>query len=214
LVALVVHNAARRGQQAVRARAEATLLTDFALTVMTEPDPLQLLLDKVRESFTATSVALLERNGDRWRAVAAAGTAPATTPAGAEADIAVGADLHLVLCGRVLSAAERHVLRGVAGQALLALRAQRLAAEALEARRRAEATELRSALLSAVGHDLRTPLTAIKAAVGSLRVYLGQLRQKLEPEPSRPRYLITEPGMGYRFEVGPEPLDGSRLAPS
>ena len=33
-----------------------------------------------------------------------------------------------------------------------------------------------------------------------LRVYLAQLRQKLEPEPSRPRYLITEPGMGYRFE--------------
>jgi two-component system, OmpR family, KDP operon response regulator KdpE len=35
-----------------------------------------------------------------------------------------------------------------------------------------------------------------------LRVYLAQLRQKLEPEPSRPRYLITEPGMGYRFEAG------------
>jgi two-component system KDP operon response regulator KdpE len=33
-----------------------------------------------------------------------------------------------------------------------------------------------------------------------LRVYLAQLRQKLEPEPSRPRYLITEQGMGYRFE--------------
>jgi two-component system KDP operon response regulator KdpE len=33
-----------------------------------------------------------------------------------------------------------------------------------------------------------------------LRVYLGSLRRKLEPEPSRPRYLITEPGMGYRFE--------------
>ena len=34
-----------------------------------------------------------------------------------------------------------------------------------------------------------------------LRVYLAQLRQKLEPEPARPRYLITEPGMGYRFEA-------------
>ena len=34
-----------------------------------------------------------------------------------------------------------------------------------------------------------------------LRVYLAQLRQKLEPEPSRPRYLITEPGMGYRFQA-------------
>ena len=33
-----------------------------------------------------------------------------------------------------------------------------------------------------------------------LRVYLAQLRRKLEPEPSRPRYLLTEPGMGYRFE--------------
>ncbi|MDL5158727.1 response regulator [Actinomycetospora termitidis] len=33
-----------------------------------------------------------------------------------------------------------------------------------------------------------------------LRVYLGHLRRKLEPEPSRPRYLITEPGRGYRFE--------------
>ncbi len=32
-----------------------------------------------------------------------------------------------------------------------------------------------------------------------LRVYLAQLRRKLEPEPSRPRYLLTEPGMGYRF---------------
>jgi two-component system KDP operon response regulator KdpE len=33
-----------------------------------------------------------------------------------------------------------------------------------------------------------------------LRIYLAHLRRKLEPEPSRPRYLLTEPGMGYRFE--------------
>jgi two-component system, OmpR family, KDP operon response regulator KdpE len=32
-----------------------------------------------------------------------------------------------------------------------------------------------------------------------LRVYMAQLRRKLEPDPSRPRYLHTEPGMGYRF---------------
>lgn len=34
-----------------------------------------------------------------------------------------------------------------------------------------------------------------------LRVYMAQLRRKLEPDPSRPRHLITEPGMGYRFEA-------------
>jgi two-component system KDP operon response regulator KdpE len=38
-----------------------------------------------------------------------------------------------------------------------------------------------------------------------LRVYLAQLRRKLEPEPGRPRFLRTEPGLGYRLEVGPQP---------
>src|SRR2546423_11597094 len=37
-----------------------------------------------------------------------------------------------------------------------------------------------------------------------LRVYLAQLRAKLEPDPARPRHLLTEPGMGYRFQPGPQ----------
>jgi two-component system KDP operon response regulator KdpE len=37
-----------------------------------------------------------------------------------------------------------------------------------------------------------------------LRIYMSQIRRKLEPDPSRPRYFITEPGMGYRF-VAEEP---------
>lgn len=39
---------------------------------------------------------------------------------------------------------------------------------------------------------------------GYLRLYLSQLRKKLEPEPSSPRYLLTEAGMGYRFTASPE----------
>jgi two-component system KDP operon response regulator KdpE len=35
-----------------------------------------------------------------------------------------------------------------------------------------------------------------------LRVHIANLRRKLEPDPSRPRYLITEPGIGYRFMSG------------
>ncbi len=38
-----------------------------------------------------------------------------------------------------------------------------------------------------------------EAETNYLRVYLAQLRRKLEPDPSHPRYLITEPGIGYRF---------------
>ena len=39
-------------------------------------------------------------------------------------------------------------------------------------------------------------------AGGNLRLYMAQLRRKLEPDPSRPRYLLTEPGMGYRYQPG------------
>jgi two-component system, OmpR family, KDP operon response regulator KdpE len=46
-----------------------------------------------------------------------------------------------------------------------------------------------------------------------LRVYLAQLRRKLEPEPARPRYLITEPGMGYRFEPA-EPAEPAQPGPA
>jgi two-component system, OmpR family, KDP operon response regulator KdpE len=41
-------------------------------------------------------------------------------------------------------------------------------------------------------------------AAGNLRLYMAQIRRKLEPDPARPRWLLTEPGMGYRYQPGPE----------
>jgi two-component system KDP operon response regulator KdpE len=41
-------------------------------------------------------------------------------------------------------------------------------------------------------------------ATGNLRLYMAQLRRKLEPDPARPRWLITEPGMGYRYQPDSE----------
>jgi two-component system KDP operon response regulator KdpE len=53
-----------------------------------------------------------------------------------------------------------------------------------------------------------------ETAGGNLRVYMAQLRRKLEPDPGRPRHLLTEPGMGYRFQPEqpeqPEQPDGAR----
>ncbi len=170
LVALVVDRAARRAQQAARARAEGALLASFARTVLTRTDPLPRLLEKVREAFGLGSVALLERvAGDEWVCVTSSGPLGCATPDDADVDVAVEDDLHLIGSGRSLDAADRRLLEVVGGQALLALRSQRAAAQAADSRRRAQATETRSALLSAVGHDLRSPLTSIKAAAGSLR---------------------------------------------
>jgi two-component system sensor histidine kinase KdpD len=114
-------------------------------------------------------VALLERRDGEWERVACVGPRPCDDPDDADVDVPVTPDVHLALRGRTLPAEDQRVLEAAAGQALLALRQQRMAAEAADARLRAETTELRTALLSAVGHDLRTPLTAIKTSVGSLR---------------------------------------------
>jgi two-component system KDP operon response regulator KdpE len=50
-------------------------------------------------------------------------------------------------------------------------------------------------------------------ATGNLRLYMAQLRRKLEPDPARPRWLITEPGMGYRYQPSPEDTDSPAPAP-
>ena len=46
-------------------------------------------------------------------------------------------------------------------------------------------------------------------ATGNLRLYMAQLRRKLEPAPARPRWFITEPGMGYRYQPDTEPEQGA-----
>jgi two-component system KDP operon response regulator KdpE len=47
-------------------------------------------------------------------------------------------------------------------------------------------------------------------ATGNLRLYMAQLRRKLEPDPARPRWLLTEPGMGYRFQPDSDEIKSSR----
>ncbi len=175
LVALVVDRAGRLSAQAAQARTEAAVLAAAARTVLTAPDPLPRLLEQVRETFALTSVAVLESSaaspapGPGWQVTACAGAPDCTRPAQADLDVEVTDGVHLIAQGRALAAADRRVFETVAGQALLALRQRRAAADASEARRQSDADKLRTALLAAVGHDLRTPLATIKAALSSLR---------------------------------------------
>jgi two-component system, OmpR family, sensor histidine kinase KdpD len=182
IVAAIVGRAARRAEQAARARVEAALLASYARTVLTHDRPLSRLLEKVKTHFNLASVALLEKQDGAWRRIACAGTPDCDDPDDADVDVPVTPDVHLALRGRTLPATDRRVLEAAAGQALLALRQQRAAAAADQARRRAETTQLRTALLSAVGHDLRTPLTSIKAAISSLRAPDLQLSTEDETE--------------------------------
>ncbi|MFJ9637741.1 DUF4118 domain-containing protein [Streptomyces sp. NPDC101178] len=170
-VASVVDLAARRTHQAARLRAESEILSFLAGSILRGEHSLDALLERLRETFTMDSVALLERTSEvePWSCTAAVGARPVGRPEDADVDIPVGENLALVLSGRALPAEDRRVLGAFAAQAAVALDRQRLVDQAEEARKLAESDRFRTALLAAVSHDLRTPLAGIKASVTSLR---------------------------------------------
>jgi two-component system, OmpR family, sensor histidine kinase KdpD len=180
LVSWVVDIAARRTRQAARASAESELLTTTAGSVLRGEDAVTAVLDRVREAFGMDSVTLLERPaapGGRpppgpageWAVVAHSGEPVLAEPDDADVEVPVTDTLSLALRGRAVSASDRRVLGAFAAYAGVALEQQRLSAEAEAARPIAEADRMRTALLAAVSHDLRTPLASAKAAVTSLR---------------------------------------------
>ncbi|MFC9429010.1 ATP-binding protein [Streptomyces sp. NPDC056987] len=170
-VASVVDLAARRTHTASRLRAESEILSFLAGSVLRGETALDALLARVRETFAMESVALLERKSDvdPWTCAGSVGPQPVGRPEDADVDMPVGDHMALALSGRVLPAEDRRVLAAFATQAAVVLDRQRLVGEAEQARALAEGNRIRTALLAAVSHDLRTPLAGIKAAVTSLR---------------------------------------------
>ncbi|MFF9623081.1 ATP-binding protein [Streptomyces griseosporeus] len=171
-VASVVDLAARRTHQAARLRAESEILSFLAGNVLRGETGLEALLERVRETFGMESAALLERESDvvPWTCAGRAGPGRSPErPEQADVDVPVGDHMALALTGRVLAAEDRRVLAAFAAQAAVVLDRTRLREEADRARALAEGNRIRTALLAAVSHDLRTPLAGIKASVSSLR---------------------------------------------
>ncbi|MFE9443060.1 DUF4118 domain-containing protein [Streptomyces sp. NPDC006602] len=170
-VASVVDLAARRTQQAARLRAEAEILSFLAGNVLRGETSLEALLERVRETFGMESAALLERESDvaPWTCAGSVGPRPCAAPEEADVDVPVSDHMSLALSGRVLPAEDRRVLAAFAAQAAVVLDRRRLQHEADQAKELAEGNRIRTALLAAVSHDLRTPLAGIKAAVSTLR---------------------------------------------
>ncbi|RBQ17991.1 histidine kinase [Spongiactinospora rosea] len=170
-VSAIVDLAARRTREAARAGADAEVLSTLAGHVLRGDAALPSLLARLRETFALESVTLLERTDPTtpWHIAATAGGPPATTPGDAGTDVRIDDHLILAARGRLLHAADRRVLEAFAAEAAVALRQERLRAEAEKARPLAEADRMRTALLAAVSHDLRTPLASATAAVDGLR---------------------------------------------
>jgi two-component system sensor histidine kinase KdpD len=163
-VSSVVHLAARRQVQAARSAAEAASLLELAQTVLGGADTPAAVLGHL----TATCggrAELAERIRGRWASVAVSGTAP---PGAAVTRVPVSETVALLVSGQRVPVSQR-LLHGFAAQAGAALDRDRLRTQAAQAEALAEGNRMRTALLAAVSHDLRTPLASIKASVSTLR---------------------------------------------
>jgi two-component system sensor histidine kinase KdpD len=166
IVSGFVSVAARRAEEAAKARREAATLATLAGSG--GPDPLQAITDHLRLSFDLDAVAIVEADGS-GRVVASAGQALPADLRDADVLETLGPGVVLAARGPALSADDHRVLRAFVQQLGRALEQDRLAAVAAEADALSRADELRTAILRAVSHDLRTPLATIKASVSSLR---------------------------------------------
>ena len=188
LVSRVVDLAARRNSEAARSNAEAETMSTLAGSLLRGEQALPALLDRVRETFAVHSVTLLRRDTDApasigaaprahtagglrgtWSCVASVGEDPCLRPEDSDTEVPVGDDLILALRGRTLAAEDQRVLAAFATQVAVAYQQRRLAEAAEAAVPIVEADRMRTALLNAVSHDLRTPIASAKAAVTSLR---------------------------------------------
>ncbi|GAA4679925.1 sensor histidine kinase KdpD [Frondihabitans cladoniiphilus] len=162
LVSYVVDQAARRSRAAARALAESDLLATVAGGVLRGQDALESLVMRTREAFGQSDVRVVadgevvEAHGET-----VSGDSLTTVPAGEHAT--------LELRGPQLDASARRLLTVIAAQVDAALEHNTLSRTAGEVAPLAAADQMRTALLAAVGHDLRRPLAAATAAVTGLR---------------------------------------------
>lgn len=166
-----VELAVRRASAAERARAEAETMLALAGPVLDGEGSLHGILERARETFHMESVTLKarQRGSGEWVDAEHVGWAPPGEASPLCFDVPIGPHLRMVGRGPSLFAEDRHVLEAFAAAARTAYEGRVLSSEAKEAKTLATVDRQRTSLLAAVGHDLRTPLAGIKAAVSTLR---------------------------------------------
>jgi two-component system sensor histidine kinase KdpD len=209
VVAVVVDRAARLARRAARATAEAETLSALAGSVLGGASAVEALLDRLRETFGMESVELRDTGSDtEGDSGSGGGSGPEPAREGeAMEEVSIGDDTVLVLRGRPLPAADRRVLAAFAAHVAAALDRARLAEVAAEVEPVRAADRMRTALLAAVSHDLRTPLAVAMASVSSLRSQDVQFSSEDQQE----LLASAEDSLGKLNRLVDNLLDMSRL---
>jgi two-component system, OmpR family, sensor histidine kinase KdpD len=186
VVSWLVGFAARRAAEAARGRAEAASLVRLAGALLSEHDPLAEVTGQLRTTFGLQGVSVLRRDeAGGWQPVVTSGDAAPGQPEQATDTVFLDSDTVLAIAGPGLSGDDRYVLRAFTDQLAVALQRRELQAEAATAETLSQANDLRTALLRAVSHDLRTPLASIKASATTL------LSEDLHLAPDATKELLT-----------------------
>lgn len=188
-VSLVIGLSERRTREATRSRAEAATLADLARGALLADDTIAAFLDRVRETFQVQAAGLYIRRGDgdtEWALQGFSGDAAPPSPEAATSatDSVELADPRtaLVLSGRILTAGDRLLLAAHGAHLLLLRQHHALQRKLQSTTKLAEGNNVRTAILRAVSHDLRTPLAGIKLAVTALRRQNRRLPEEVQSE--------------------------------
>lgn len=180
-VALAVDQSARRSREAGKASAEAATLSELARGILASSDTVQVFLEQVREHFGMRSVALFSGLGSagpgaglgaghgNWLPGASVGDNPPPSPDAADNVLEISDHWILGLSGRILPASDRQLLSAFGAHLIALEQREALTLTQREYRLLAQDNKIRTSVLRAVSHDLRTPLAGIKLAVSSLR---------------------------------------------
>jgi two-component system, OmpR family, sensor histidine kinase KdpD len=167
IVAWFVSVSARNEVAARVAARDVTTLARLSEAGLREP--LGEIVSLLRETFGFDGVSVLREESYGYTVVASSGIRPPSSPEDAGFSDHLGQKFILVAHGPQPGDRERRILDAFLGQLAKSLEQERLRRVELEAEALARTDELRTAILRAVSHDLRSPLASIKASVSSLR---------------------------------------------
>jgi two-component system sensor histidine kinase KdpD len=196
-VALAVGLATRRAQEAARSGAAATARSELSLRILSSDGSLESFLEKVRARLGVEAVTLVAggpapahgtdgspggpglqgsrgRDATEWTVLASAGTHPPVTHAAADHTAVVDSRYTLLInggppAGQQFSGQHQHMLAAFGAFLVAILERRQLVESRQDNQRLSEGNKMRTSILRAVSHDLRTPLAGIKLAVSSLR---------------------------------------------
>lgn len=160
LVGLLVTAFAQRSADARRARAEAEALARIAAGMVADEDPLPAMLERIRRTLELTSITVRSADGEPLATIGEPDSSDQRTIVLEHGSVTVSGDLR---------GDDARIFDAFVAQLDAAVERRSLRTEAARADALAGAERLRTAILRAVSHDLRTPLASIKASVTSLR---------------------------------------------